>query len=241
MEKIIYYCWFGRNALSAEILGMLATWEKVLPDYKIIEINEDNFPIHLFPYAQEAYDAKRYAFVSDCARIYYLQKTGGIYFDTDVEVRRDFTHFITEETDTLFSMEYFFHEITGVSTAVIASKPNQPIWNDLLEKYKTEAFDNVVEPETINKKINNLLGIFTDFQYNDRSIQKINYKDKNIDILSSKTLMQDVEEAYAVHHLDGSWQTNLSASRKMRRIIGIYLKKIIGREKFERIWKNVKK
>lgn len=88
IPKIIHYCWFGRNPLPKSAQRCIASWRKYLPDYEIKEWNEDNFDVNMLPYTRDAYAAKKYAFVSDFARIWILQKEGGLYFDTDVEVIR---------------------------------------------------------------------------------------------------------------------------------------------------------
>ena len=86
IPKIIHYCWFGRNPLPALAVKCIKSWQKYLPDYEIKEWNEDNFDVNIIPYTQEAYQAKKYAFVSDYARFWVLYKYGGLYFDTDVEI-----------------------------------------------------------------------------------------------------------------------------------------------------------
>lgn len=88
IPKTIHYCWFGRNPLPESALKCIASWREYLPDYEIIEWNEDNFDVDIIPYTREAYEAKKYAFVSDYARFWILYHHGGIYFDTDVEVIR---------------------------------------------------------------------------------------------------------------------------------------------------------
>lgn len=88
IPKIIHYCWFGRNPLPESAKKCIASWRKFLPDYEIKEWNEDNFDVNIIPYTQQAYEAKKYAFVSDYARFWILYHHGGIYFDTDVEVIR---------------------------------------------------------------------------------------------------------------------------------------------------------
>ena len=88
IPKIIHYCWFGRNPLPELAQRCIASWKKYLPDYEIKEWNEDNFDVNIIPYTAEAYQAKKYAFVSDYARFWILYQYGGIYFDTDVEVIR---------------------------------------------------------------------------------------------------------------------------------------------------------
>lgn len=86
IPKKIHYCWFGRGEKPELAKKCIASWKKFLPDYEIIEWNEDNFDVNIIPYTAQAYSAKKYAFVSDYARFYILYQFGGLYFDTDVEV-----------------------------------------------------------------------------------------------------------------------------------------------------------
>ena len=86
IPKIIHYCWFGRNPLPASAQKCIASWRKFLPDYEIKEWNEDNFDVNSILYTKQAYEAKKYAFVSDYARFWILYHEGGLYFDTDVEL-----------------------------------------------------------------------------------------------------------------------------------------------------------
>lgn len=88
IPKVIHYCWFGRNPLPPLAVKCIESWKKYLPDYEIKEWNEDNFDVNIIPYTREAYEARKYAFVSDYARFYILYHHGGLYFDTDVEVIR---------------------------------------------------------------------------------------------------------------------------------------------------------
>ena len=86
IPKKIHYCWFGGNPLPALAKRCISSWKKYLPDYEIIEWNESNYDVHKIPYISEAYNAKKYAFVSDYARFDILYNHGGLYFDIDVEV-----------------------------------------------------------------------------------------------------------------------------------------------------------
>lgn len=88
IPKVIHYCWFGRNPLPPLAVKCIESWKKYLPGYEIKEWNEDNFDVNIIPYTREAYEARKYAFVSDYARFYILYHHGGLYFDTDVEVIR---------------------------------------------------------------------------------------------------------------------------------------------------------
>lgn len=86
IPKIIHYCWFGRTPLPKSAIKCINSWKKFLPEYEIKEWNEDNFDVNIIPYTKEAYEVKKFAFVSDYARFWILYQYGGLYFDTDVEV-----------------------------------------------------------------------------------------------------------------------------------------------------------
>lgn len=86
IPRVVHYCWFGRNPLPASAVKCIDSWRKFMPGYEIKEWNEDNFGVHSIPYIAEAYEAKKYAFVSDYARFWILYRYGGVYFDTDVEL-----------------------------------------------------------------------------------------------------------------------------------------------------------
>lgn len=86
IPKIIHFCWFGKKDLTPLAKKCIASWRKFFPDYEIKQWNESNFNVNIIPYTEQAYAAKKYAFVSDYARFWILYKYGGIYFDIDVEV-----------------------------------------------------------------------------------------------------------------------------------------------------------
>ena len=90
MKKIIHYCWFGGNPKPKKFEYYKKTWQRYLPDFEIMEWNEKNFDIHCNKFVEEAYKNKKWAFVSDVARVYALYNYGGIYMDTDVEVLKSF-------------------------------------------------------------------------------------------------------------------------------------------------------
>ena len=86
IPKVIHYCWFGNNPLPPLAIKCIDSWKKYLPDYEIKRWDESNFNVNIIPYTAEAYEAGKYAFVSDFARFWILYHEGGLYFDTDVEI-----------------------------------------------------------------------------------------------------------------------------------------------------------
>ncbi len=89
IPKIIHYCWFGRNPKPALAEKCMKSWKKYCPDYQIIEWNEENYDISACPlYVRQAYEAKKWAFVTDYVRLDVVYRHGGIYLDTDVELKK---------------------------------------------------------------------------------------------------------------------------------------------------------
>lgn len=86
IPKVIHYCWFGKQKLPEEYKKYMESWKKFCPDFEIIEWNEDNFDVLSNVYCYEAYIEKKWAFVSDYARLKIIYENGGIYLDTDVEL-----------------------------------------------------------------------------------------------------------------------------------------------------------
>lgn len=86
IPKIIHYCWFGGNPKSELILKCISSWKKYMPEYEIKEWNEKNYDINKADFIREAYRAKKWAFVSDYARLDVIYQYGGIYLDMDVEL-----------------------------------------------------------------------------------------------------------------------------------------------------------
>jgi hypothetical protein len=94
IPKIIHYCWFGKNPLPTLALKCIDSWKKYCEEFEIIEWNENNFDITINKYSKEAYESKKWAFVSDVARLYAVYNYGGIYFDVDVEVIKSLDEFL---------------------------------------------------------------------------------------------------------------------------------------------------
>lgn len=135
IPKLIHYCWFGNNPLPDIVLQCMESWKKMCPDYQIQLWNEKNFDVNCCTYVREAYDKKKWAFVSDVARIKVLDEYGGIYVDTDVE--------ILKPLDELLNNKAFmgFQYGLGVNTGLImGSEANHPILKEHLSVYDDMKF-----------------------------------------------------------------------------------------------------
>ena len=103
IPKVIHYCWFGRNPLPKLAIKCIESWKMYAPDFEIIEWNESNFDIHCNKYVEQAYECKKWAFVSDYARLKVLYENGGVYFDTDVKMIRPINDIV--ENGNFLAME----------------------------------------------------------------------------------------------------------------------------------------
>ncbi len=128
------------------------------PDFKFMRWDESNFDIDYCPYVKEAYINKKWAFVSDVARLYALSKYGGVYMDTDVEIIRPLDEFLHNnafsgieiypdeferegramlDSDNRPLVEGTLIPYCGLLSAVLGSEPDNPLILDCLKEYQT--------------------------------------------------------------------------------------------------------
>ena len=185
MEKIIHYCWFGGKHLTKTAKKCIKSWRKFFPEYTIKEWNEKNFDINMCPFVKEAYKEKKWAFVSDYARLYALYNEGGIYFDTDMEV--------VKKCDFLCKDEMFlgYEENRVIAVGVLGVKhPNNEYIKQLLEWYNNqECFDiNNIFNYSIPKIVTNILA-------------KYNIEEQNgVDIINNEIKIYPEEYFYPINY-----------------------------------------
>lgn len=136
IPKIIHYCWFGKKEKPKKIKDCINSWYQMLPDYQIIEWNENNFDYNALTYTKEAYEAKKYAFVSDVARVKALYEMGGIYLDTDVVVYKSFDFILKHQCVLGFEMGNY------VATSFMACVPEHNLMRDFYNLYVDIPFYN---------------------------------------------------------------------------------------------------
>lgn len=117
IPKVIHYCWFGGNEKPDKAKKCIASWKKYCPGYKIIEWNETNFDINQNNYTKLCVREKKYAFLSDYARLVIIEQYGGVYFDTDVELVRSIDDLLINEAFFGFESEGFVN--TGVGFGAV--------------------------------------------------------------------------------------------------------------------------
>ena len=142
IPKIIHYCWFGRKEKPTKVKDCINSWHKYLGDYEFIEWNEDNFDINCNDYVKQAYQEKKYAYVSDYARINALYNLGGIYMDTDVIVYKSFNNLLDNKCILGFEEENF------IATSFMACIPKHDLIKAFIDNYNGIYFYN--EDQSLN-------------------------------------------------------------------------------------------
>lgn len=150
IPKVIHYCWFGRGKMPELANKCIESWKKYCPEYEIIEWNEDNFDVNCCPYVKEAYESRRFAFVTDYVRLYAMYTQGGIYMDTDVEVVRNLDEFLGHQGFSGFESE------TQIPTGIMAGEKGFPLFKDLLAYYDGRHFLTKREKKILQQMLSQL-------------------------------------------------------------------------------------
>lgn len=158
IPKIIHYCWFGGNPLPKSAQKCIRSWKKHFPDYEIKEWNEQNFDVNSILYTRQAYERKKYAFVSDYARFHILNQYGGLYFDTDVEVIKPMEDLLAK--GAFMGIEKDADKVGVAAGLGLAAEPNMPIYKEIVDHYHQVPFvdeDGNQIPGTVVKHVTDVL------------------------------------------------------------------------------------
>ena len=207
IPKVIHYCWFGKGELPELALKCIDSWKRLCPDYEIKEWNESNFDLNVSDFVKEAYEEKRWAFVSDYARLWIVFNYGGVYLDTDVQ--------LVKSLDELLDNKCFLGaETTGlVNTGLgFGAEKNNAVIKLLLNEYDGRHF----------KMNNGVYDIIPCPQKNTAPLKKMGYRFSE-DVIFKTNLVTVytpeyfcpinyqtgelfiTENTISIHHFSASW------------------------------------
>ena len=261
IPKKIHYCWVGGNPLPTSVKKCIASWKKYCPDYEIIEWNENNYDFTKNQYMKDAYEAKKWGFVPDYARVDIIYHHGGIYLDTDVQVIKNF--------DSLLDCKSFFgFEDDGNNKFYInlghgfAGEKGNPLLKNIMDSYQALSFynpdgsQNLTPSPILNSTVLEKYGFVMDNHYqsiNDNIIYPGDYFDPKSFITG---LLHLTKNTYSIHHYDASWVDEEIKARIKKvwklnkrndRIDSIihfpnrFLINVLGEEKYKRLKQKIKK
>lgn len=224
IPKIIHYCWFGGNPLPDIAQKCILSWKKYLPDYEIKEWNESNFDVNCCQYVKEAYEEKKWAFVSDYARFQILYREGGLYFDTDVEIIKSFDSILNKGA----FMGCEFVNNTGINEVGVnpglglGTAAGNPLYREMLDCYENAHFiklDGTIDYTTIVDRATILCEKYGfEKNVNVQNIKGINiYPPEYFCPMDYGTGKLNItENTYSIHWYDASWLDDKMKKRRKK-------------------------
>lgn len=223
MKKYIHYCWFGDKPLPKLAKKCIKSWQKYLPDYEIIKWSEENVDLNECPFIKEAYEQKKWAFVADYARTKAMYEMGGIYFDTDMLIKKDISFLLDKPT-------FLGVEDSNMVNAAVWGAKEAKSWfaKKMLDFYKSQEHfkSEDIYSMSIPRIITKILYDY-DFDFRKNEVQVLNnevyvypreffyplsynYKDN---VFTKNTCM--------VHYFDASWVSKAEQrENKIFRVLG---------------------
>lgn len=228
IPKIIHYCWFGRGEKPELAVKCIESWKKYLPDYELKEWNEDNFDISQNQYVREAYESRKFAFVTDYVRLYAIYTEGGIYMDTDVEVVGTFDKFLHHHAFSGFETD------GNVPTGMMAAEKGSMWAKDLLDQYQNRVFllpDGSFDMTTNTTVITDYMldkGLILNNQFQDFPKLCTMYPADFFCPKDHRTgKIRCTRNTVCIHHFAGSWLEH-GFFRDLRHNLKTFLVKMIG-------------
>lgn len=231
IPKIIHYCWFGGNPLPTLAQKCIESWKKYCPDYEIRRWDETNFDVNCCDYVREAYEARKWAFVSDYARFKILYENGGVYFDTDVELIKPIYDIV--ENGAFMGLEEA-GKVCVASGLGLAANIGLPLLEEILDSYHHSHFGKVENGsyETVVTRVTNIIlkhgNIFPDKITEVEGITI--YPPEYFCPLNYYTgEMKITENSRSIHHYTASWLN------KTKRMISSIKKRFANYPRFAKL------
>lgn len=230
IPKIIHYCWVGNAPKPKSVLYCIESWKKFCPDYEIREWNESNYDFTKNKYMKQAYEAKKWGFVPDYARLDIIYEYGGIYLDTDVEIIRSFDELLDQEA-------FMGFEETGEKTYYVncgqgfGAVPHHEIIKKARDLYEHISF----------YKEDGTLNMLASPHYTTQTLKEYGLlqenKDQNLrsmkiyasDVLCPKNFrtgkIHESNRTVSIHHFTASWldekiKKEIKRRQKLERVMG---------------------
>lgn len=188
-----------------------------MPDWTIMRWDESNFDIAAAPlYVRQAYEARKYAFMSDYVRLWALEQYGGVYVDTDVKVLKSYELLLN---DTAFiGLEESKAHLPG--TCVMGCEAHCKWVKDMLALYDGIEF---VRPDGSLDLTTNVerMGVVMMKELRNEGMKENSYWKQNQYIeewglrvythdyfspITSTRVMRKTKNTYSIHYFAESWR-----------------------------------
>lgn len=251
IPKRIFYVWGAGEKKPRDVNLCLLSWREKLPDYEIIEINENS--VEYFNFQEElkqnrwfrtVYERKLHAFVSDYIRLKTLYEHGGIYLDTDVAVLKTLDRFLNEPAFVGIHGNYKEILQEWVEPAILGSQKGNIFIKTALDFYNEEIWKQPIYmiPDIFRYVLQNKYNIC---KFADKEEQSIIHL-SDITIFPEKffipyRLNEEFsfdcieDDTHTIHFWGGSWNKN-SVRYFMKNKHRYSIKKINMMLKFKKIF-----
>ena len=246
IPKIIHYCWVGNAPKPKSVLYCIESWKKFCPDYEIKEWNESNYDFSKNHYMKQAYDAKKWGFVPDYARLDIIYQYGGIYLDTDVELVKSFDELLDQDAFMGFENtgdgEYFVN--CGQGFGAVPKHEIIKAARDLYDNLEFINFDGTLNMLASPHYTTQTLCQFG-LEQKDKEQKLPNMMIYRSDVLCPKNFrtgkLNVTDKTVSIHHFTASWlddqiKKEMEHQQLLERYFGIKLAKNILL--IESVWKK---
>lgn len=231
IPKIIHYVWLGGGEKPKDIKICMKSWERHLSDYKIIHWSEENFDINANRFIKQAYEQKKYAYVSDYIRLYALYNYGGIYLDTDVIVMNDLTKLLENRAFIGFENK------ESISAAIIGAEKGHPFIKEFMDYYEDRDFE--YDPKNPMASVNT--HVVTNILKNSYGCKMNNTQQtlkEGIVVYPEDVLSNPSDNSNTIHIFTGTW---LDGKSEFKKKIVTFLKVHIKGKKSLKLYKLIRK
>lgn len=194
IPRVIHHCWFGGAPKPPLVERCIASWREHCPDFALREWNDETAPLPDVPYVRRCRERRAWAHLSDFAQAWALHEHGGVYLDSDVELRRPL--------DPLLGVRAFsgFESPGAPFTAVWGAEAGHPWPAAALDLLSGDAIDDL--PRTNTLWMSDLLVRRYGVQ---RDVDDFQALADGVVLLPSGVLCLESPVSIAVHHFSGSW------------------------------------
>ena len=208
IPKVINYCWFGETPIPEQFKIWINGWKDKCPDYEIVRWDEKNYDVSRSQFMIDAYNAKKWAFVADYARLDIIYRFGGIYLDTDVEIVKNIDDLLYQKAfagcqqvpDERFALGLGFGAIKGL-----------PIFKKMRDSYDNIQFRDYTHQEAHQIKLDpdiqteNMINWGWHYENKVMHFEDITIYPTPIlnGLIGDRLLVTDY--TYSIHHYAGTW------------------------------------
>lgn len=151
-RPMLHTFWFSGEEKPDLYKKCIESQRRYCPGFEIVEWNAQNYDVTKNRYMREAFERRKWAFVSDYARLDVIYRYGGIYMDMDVELLAPITRLLAADSFFCRQEDGFIELGSG-----FGAKAGDALIGEMLDTYKnrrlimeTGKMDMTAQPEWLS-------------------------------------------------------------------------------------------